>query len=152
LNAKIEELDFDGPVYDRTFLPDELTESGLSNFAGADRGGVTYGSGRREARTLVSLLTSSESSFGDLYIEGRCAITSHAPKLSKPTWTTFRIPIIDLQQYSTSPVLMKVVWSPDKEWKLTCPKGQVTNSSQIREGRTGNTLPLADLSHEEYAA
>ena len=40
LNAKIEELDFEGSVYDWTFLPDELIESGLSNFAGAVRGSV----------------------------------------------------------------------------------------------------------------
>ena len=41
LNAKIEELDFEGSAYDWTFLPDELIESGLSNFAGAVRGHVT---------------------------------------------------------------------------------------------------------------
>ena len=35
VNAKIEELDFEGSIYDWTFLPDELIESGLSNFAGA---------------------------------------------------------------------------------------------------------------------
>jgi hypothetical protein len=35
LNAKIEELDFEGSIYDWTFLPHELIESGLSNFAGA---------------------------------------------------------------------------------------------------------------------
>src|SRR5271167_2801446 len=35
LNANIEELDFEGSVYDWAFLPDELIESGLSNFAGA---------------------------------------------------------------------------------------------------------------------
>jgi hypothetical protein len=40
LNAKIEELDFEGSVDDWTFLPDELIESGLSNFAGAVRGSV----------------------------------------------------------------------------------------------------------------
>ena len=40
LNAKIEELDFKSSVYDWTFLPDELIESGLSNFAGAVRGCV----------------------------------------------------------------------------------------------------------------
>jgi hypothetical protein len=38
LNANIEELDFEGSVYDWTFLPDELIEPGLSNFAGAVRG------------------------------------------------------------------------------------------------------------------
>jgi hypothetical protein len=35
VNAKIEELDFESSVYDWTFLPDELIESGLSNFARA---------------------------------------------------------------------------------------------------------------------
>jgi hypothetical protein len=39
----IEELDFEGSVYDWTFLPDELIESGLSNFAGAVRGRVNAG-------------------------------------------------------------------------------------------------------------
>src|SRR5271167_1885611 len=43
LNAKIEELDFEGSVYDWTFLPDELIESGLSNFAGAVRAGISAG-------------------------------------------------------------------------------------------------------------
>src|ERR1700724_550495 len=40
LNAKIEELDFEGSIYDWTFLPDELIESGLPNFTGAVRGSV----------------------------------------------------------------------------------------------------------------
>jgi hypothetical protein len=35
VKAKIEELDFEGSIYDRTFLPDELIESGLLNFARA---------------------------------------------------------------------------------------------------------------------
>src|SRR5271166_2059753 len=43
VNAKIEELDFEGSVYDWTFLPDELIESGLSNFAGAVRAGISAG-------------------------------------------------------------------------------------------------------------
>ena len=33
LHVKIEELDFEGAVYDWTLLPDQLIESGLSNFA-----------------------------------------------------------------------------------------------------------------------
>jgi hypothetical protein len=40
VNSRIEELDFEGSVYDGTFLPDELIEPGLSNFAGAVRGRV----------------------------------------------------------------------------------------------------------------
>jgi len=40
VNARIEEFDFEGPVYDRTFLPDELIKPGLPNFAGAVRGSV----------------------------------------------------------------------------------------------------------------
>ena len=40
LNAAIEEFDLEGSVYDWTFLPDELIESGLSNFAGAVRRSV----------------------------------------------------------------------------------------------------------------
>ncbi len=40
LNAGIKEFDFKGSVYDWTFLPDELIEPGLSNFAGAVRGGI----------------------------------------------------------------------------------------------------------------
>src|ERR1700683_5523137 len=40
LNARIEELDFEDSVDDWTLLPDELIESGLSNFAGAVRGCV----------------------------------------------------------------------------------------------------------------
>jgi hypothetical protein len=49
VNAKIEELDFEGSVNDWTILPDELVESGLSNFAGAVlsrvNAGVFAGSG-----------------------------------------------------------------------------------------------------------
>src|SRR5579863_6129849 len=40
LNARIEELDFEDSVDDWTLLPDELIESGLSNFAGTVRGCV----------------------------------------------------------------------------------------------------------------
>ena len=40
VNSRIEELDFEGSVYDGTFLPDELIEPGLPNFAGAIRGSV----------------------------------------------------------------------------------------------------------------
>jgi hypothetical protein len=40
VNSRIEELDFEGSVYDGIFLPDELIEPGLSNFAGAIRGRV----------------------------------------------------------------------------------------------------------------
>jgi hypothetical protein len=43
VNAKIEELDFEVSVYDWTFLPDELIESGLSNLAGAVWGRVNAG-------------------------------------------------------------------------------------------------------------
>src|SRR5580700_8795888 len=39
-NARIEEFDFEGSVYDWTFLPDELIEPRLPNFAGAVRGSV----------------------------------------------------------------------------------------------------------------
>jgi hypothetical protein len=35
VNAGIEEFNLEGSVYDWTFLPDELIEPGLSNFAGA---------------------------------------------------------------------------------------------------------------------
>ena len=40
MNARIEEFDLEGSVYDWTFLPDELIESGLSNYAGAVRDSV----------------------------------------------------------------------------------------------------------------
>jgi len=40
VNARIEEFDLEGSVYDWTFLPDQLIEPGLPNFAGAFRGGV----------------------------------------------------------------------------------------------------------------
>ena len=40
VDARIEEFDLDGSVYDGTFLPDELVEAGLANFAGAIRGSV----------------------------------------------------------------------------------------------------------------
>ncbi len=40
VNAGIDEFDLEGSVYDWTFLPDELIESGLPNFAGAARGSV----------------------------------------------------------------------------------------------------------------
>jgi len=40
VNARIEEFDLEGSVYDWTFLPDELIEQGLPNFAGAVRGSV----------------------------------------------------------------------------------------------------------------
>jgi len=40
VNARIEEFDLEGPVYDGTFLPDELIEPGLPNFAGAVRSSV----------------------------------------------------------------------------------------------------------------
>jgi hypothetical protein len=40
LDAGIEEFDFEGAVHDWTFLPDELIEPGLTNFAGAVRGSV----------------------------------------------------------------------------------------------------------------
>jgi hypothetical protein len=40
VNARIEEFDLEGSVYDWTFLPDELIEPGLPNFAGAVRGSV----------------------------------------------------------------------------------------------------------------
>jgi hypothetical protein len=33
LHARVKELDLERSVYDWTFLPDELMESGLSNFA-----------------------------------------------------------------------------------------------------------------------
>jgi hypothetical protein len=35
VDARIEEFDLEGSVYDGTFLPDELVEAGLANFAGA---------------------------------------------------------------------------------------------------------------------
>ena len=40
MNARIEEFDLEGSVYDWTFLPDELIKPGLPNFAGAVRGSV----------------------------------------------------------------------------------------------------------------
>jgi hypothetical protein len=40
LNARIEEFDLEGSVYDWTFLPDELIEPGLTDFAGAVRDNV----------------------------------------------------------------------------------------------------------------
>jgi hypothetical protein len=40
LDAAIEEFDLKRSVYDCTFLPDELIESRLSNFAGAVRSGI----------------------------------------------------------------------------------------------------------------
>ena len=40
VNARIEEFDLESSVYDWTFLPDELIEPGLPNFAGAVRGSV----------------------------------------------------------------------------------------------------------------
>ena len=40
VNSRIEELDFEGSVYNWTFLPDELIESGLPNFTGAIRSSV----------------------------------------------------------------------------------------------------------------
>src|SRR5882762_6499372 len=40
VNARIEEFDLEGSVYNWTFLPDELIEPGLPNFAGAVRGSV----------------------------------------------------------------------------------------------------------------
>src|SRR5271169_1290083 len=36
-NARIEKFDLEGSVYDRTFLPDELIETRLPNFAAAVR-------------------------------------------------------------------------------------------------------------------
>ena len=42
VDARIEEFDLEGSVYDGTFLPDELVEAGLANFAGAIRGGVRW--------------------------------------------------------------------------------------------------------------
>jgi hypothetical protein len=52
LNARTEELDLEGSVYDWTFLPDELIESGLSNLAEAVRGNATVfpWDGRAHAR------------------------------------------------------------------------------------------------------
>ena len=40
MNARSEEFDLEGSVYDWTFLPDQLIEPGLPNFAGASRGSV----------------------------------------------------------------------------------------------------------------
>jgi hypothetical protein len=40
VNSRIEELDFEGSVYDGTFLPDELIKPGLPNFAGAVRSNI----------------------------------------------------------------------------------------------------------------
>jgi len=40
LSAKIERFDLEGSIHDCTFLPDELIEAGLPNFAGAVRGSV----------------------------------------------------------------------------------------------------------------
>lgn len=40
LDSRIEKFDFKGSVEDRAFLPDQLIESGLSNFAGAIRNSV----------------------------------------------------------------------------------------------------------------
>ena len=40
MNARIEEFNLEGSVYDWTFLPDELIEPGVPNFAGAVRGSV----------------------------------------------------------------------------------------------------------------
>ena len=40
VNTRIEEFDLEGSVYDWTFLPYELIEPGLPNFAGAVRGSV----------------------------------------------------------------------------------------------------------------
>jgi len=40
VNARIEEFNLEGSVCDRTFLPDELIEPGLPNFAGTVRGSV----------------------------------------------------------------------------------------------------------------
>jgi hypothetical protein len=61
LNAKIEELDFEGSVYDWTLLPDELIEPGLSNLAGAVRGTVNAaifaGSGAVDGHPEANRLT-----------------------------------------------------------------------------------------------
>jgi hypothetical protein len=40
VNPRIEKFDFKGSVYDRAFLPDELIEPRLSNFAGAVRASI----------------------------------------------------------------------------------------------------------------
>jgi hypothetical protein len=40
VKARIEEFDLERPVDDWTFLPDELIEPGLANFAGAVRASV----------------------------------------------------------------------------------------------------------------
>jgi len=41
LHAGIKEFNLKSPVFYRTFSPDELVETGLSNLAGAVRGGIT---------------------------------------------------------------------------------------------------------------
>ena len=41
MNARIEEFNLEGVVYDWTFLPDELIKPGLANLARAVRGCVT---------------------------------------------------------------------------------------------------------------
>jgi hypothetical protein len=40
LNAGIQKFDLEGSIHDWTFLPDELIEAGLPNFAGAVGGSV----------------------------------------------------------------------------------------------------------------
>jgi serine phosphatase RsbU (regulator of sigma subunit) len=61
LNARIEELDFEGSVYDWTFLPDDLIEPGLPNFTGAVRGSVSSaifpGSGALQGHLKVNGLS-----------------------------------------------------------------------------------------------
>jgi hypothetical protein len=46
----------------------------------------------------------------------------------------------------------KSVLSPDEQRNLTCPKGQVIVSWHVRVQGTGDTLPLADSSQEEYVS
>ncbi len=62
VNTRIEEFDLEGSVYDRTFLPDELIEPGLPNFAGAVRGSVNAaifaGSGAIQSTTKRTGLAS----------------------------------------------------------------------------------------------
>jgi hypothetical protein len=55
LNAGIKEFDLNRSVFYSTLLPDELIESGLSNLAGAVRGGIdsTIVAGRRAVQLYL---------------------------------------------------------------------------------------------------